>query len=375
MVDPRGAFALQERFSQASAVISRWPQEAFAEMPLTARTCLCVLTHDEKIDVPALAAALESDAAYIGCLGSFKTLRARKAALTAEGFDEADFQRIRGPIGLYIGGNTPAEIALGIMARSKPPATAACAPARLPAATPWRTFRMLKHWPPKQRPGNAPLRRRRRARDIMRMSAWTDDIISFMEDANRFTSYFDYLAAIVKDHTPPMGHICDAGCGMGQLALALAPFASAVDAVDTSAAATDYVGHLARREDASNVRAVRADMRLLQPEARYDTMAFCLSASVADALAIARRCCIGKVVVVDKIQAKMDACRGNGSEPSGVRARKPGAASTPPSPPRTSVPCAPLSTTSRKPCLTWRDGESAARDANSPSTTASPSAR
>lgn len=160
----------------------------------------------------------------------------------------------------------------------------------------------------------------------MRMSAWTDDIISFMEDANRFTSYFDYLAAIVKDHTPPMGRICDAGCGMGQLALALAPFASAVDAVDTSAAATDYVGHLARREDASNVRAVRADMRLLQPEARYDTMAFCLSASVADALAIARRCCIGKVVVVNKIQAKMDACRGNGSEPSGVRARKPGAA-------------------------------------------------
>ena len=117
VVDPRGTFALQERFSQASAVISRSPQEAFAEMPLTARTCLCTLTHDEKIDVPALAAALESDAAYIGCLGSFKTLRARKAALTAEGFGEADFQRIRGPIGLYIGGNTPAEIALGIMAQ------------------------------------------------------------------------------------------------------------------------------------------------------------------------------------------------------------------------------------------------------------------
>lgn len=117
VVDPRSAFLQPERFPDADRLMACWPQEALAELAPDQHFALCALTHDEKIDSPALASALATDAFYIGCLGSFKTLSKRKDYLEGEGFEAADLERIWGPIGLYIGGSNPEEIALSVLAQ------------------------------------------------------------------------------------------------------------------------------------------------------------------------------------------------------------------------------------------------------------------
>lgn len=115
VIDPRAAFASQERFPDVS-VHSEWPDEVLPKLDLGPRTALVALTHDPKIDDPALTAALGSRCFYIGALGSKKTQGARRERLTAAGFVEADLNRIHGPIGLSIGARGPAEIAISIMA-------------------------------------------------------------------------------------------------------------------------------------------------------------------------------------------------------------------------------------------------------------------
>jgi len=115
IVDPRTAFATQERF--ADAKISReWPDEALPKIGVDARTALIALTHDPKIDDPALIHALSSNAFYVGALGSRKTHAKRVERLRIAGVAEADIERIHAPIGLDIGAQGAAEIALSIMA-------------------------------------------------------------------------------------------------------------------------------------------------------------------------------------------------------------------------------------------------------------------
>lgn len=115
IVDPRQAFAHQNRFGGAEIVVA-WPDEALASLAPDARTAIVTLTHDPKLDDPALAAALASPAFYIGCLGSRKTHAARLSRLAAEGMNEADLARLQGPVGLAIAARTPAEIAIAILA-------------------------------------------------------------------------------------------------------------------------------------------------------------------------------------------------------------------------------------------------------------------
>ncbi len=115
IVDPRRAFATDARFPDV-AMIGDWPDEAMAGLKPDARTAIVTLTHDPKIDDPALAAALASPAFYIGALGSGRTHARRRERLQARGFGESDLARIHGPIGLAIGARTPAEIAISIMA-------------------------------------------------------------------------------------------------------------------------------------------------------------------------------------------------------------------------------------------------------------------
>jgi xanthine dehydrogenase accessory factor len=115
IVDPRTAFATEERF--ADAEISRqWPDEALPKIGLDARTAVIALTHDPKIDDPALIHALSSGAFYVGALGSRKTHAKRVERLRKAGVAEADIERIHAPIGLDIGAQGAAEIALSIMA-------------------------------------------------------------------------------------------------------------------------------------------------------------------------------------------------------------------------------------------------------------------
>lgn len=118
VVDPRSAFLAGERFARADRILRAWPQEAFAQLDVSRNTAVCALTHDEKIDVPALAESLNTDAFYIGCLGSPETLLDRRRKLEEMGFGVVDFRRIYGPIGLYIGGGRrPEAIALSVMSQ------------------------------------------------------------------------------------------------------------------------------------------------------------------------------------------------------------------------------------------------------------------
>ena len=119
VVDPRRVFATGERFPGVDELVHAWPQEAFAEdgpVRLTANTAVCALTHDPKIDVPALQAALASPAFYIGSLGRSTTQLSRYRQLAQEGCSDEDIARIYGPIGLDLRGREPAEIALSVMA-------------------------------------------------------------------------------------------------------------------------------------------------------------------------------------------------------------------------------------------------------------------
>lgn len=115
VVDPRGAFATDARFPDVKVSVE-WPDDALDELRPDARTAVVTLTHDPKIDDPALDRALKSPAFYIAALGSRRTHAGRIERLTALGHDEASIGRIHGPAGLPIGAVTPAEIALSVMA-------------------------------------------------------------------------------------------------------------------------------------------------------------------------------------------------------------------------------------------------------------------
>jgi xanthine dehydrogenase accessory factor len=115
IIDPRTAFATPERFPDAP-VLAEWPDAVLPESGIDQYTAVVALTHDPKIDDPALTAALRSKCFYIGALGSRKTHERRVQRLTASGFNEADLARIHAPIGLDIGAVSPAEIAVSILA-------------------------------------------------------------------------------------------------------------------------------------------------------------------------------------------------------------------------------------------------------------------
>ncbi len=115
IVDPRTAFATQERFPDVR-VVADWPDVALPSLGVDAYTAFIALTHDPKIDDPALEHALNRDCFYIGALGSRKTHASRLARLDQKGFSQAQISRIHAPIGLDIGAISPAEIAISILA-------------------------------------------------------------------------------------------------------------------------------------------------------------------------------------------------------------------------------------------------------------------
>lgn len=116
LIDPREAFGSSARFP--GEVISHdWPDEAMAAFGLDARTAVVTLTHDAKLDDPAIQTALRSEVFYLGCLGSTRTHAKRVERLAAAGFTAAEIGRIHAPVGLDIGAKSPAEIALSILAQ------------------------------------------------------------------------------------------------------------------------------------------------------------------------------------------------------------------------------------------------------------------
>ncbi len=116
IIDPRAAFGSETRFP-GERLISDWPDDALNDFGLDARTALVLLTHDPKLDDPALHIALKSNVFYIGALGSTRTHAKRVSRLEEAGFTAADIARINGPVGLDIGAASPAEIAVSILAQ------------------------------------------------------------------------------------------------------------------------------------------------------------------------------------------------------------------------------------------------------------------
>lgn len=116
VIDPRGAFGAQARFP-GEKVIEDWPDDALATHGMDARTALVLLTHDPKLDDPALHVGLKSGAFYIGALGSKRTHAKRVERLVADGFSPDDIARIHGPVGLDIGASSPQEIAVSILSQ------------------------------------------------------------------------------------------------------------------------------------------------------------------------------------------------------------------------------------------------------------------
>ena len=116
IIDPRGYFASKQRFPGIK-IINKWPKEAFSEIETDQNTALIALTHDPKIDDPALQHALKNNFFYIGALGSKKTHINRCARLKEAGFNDGEINKIFGPIGIKLGGKSAPEIALSIIAQ------------------------------------------------------------------------------------------------------------------------------------------------------------------------------------------------------------------------------------------------------------------
>ncbi|NOX63800.1 MAG: XdhC family protein [Chloroflexi bacterium] len=116
VIDARSAFATQERFPHADELLRAWPEDAFARLNIRETSYIAVLSHDDKLDIPALHIAVSSPARYVGALGARKTMAQRMARLQELGLSKAQLSRIHNPIGLDLGARSPEEIALAIMA-------------------------------------------------------------------------------------------------------------------------------------------------------------------------------------------------------------------------------------------------------------------
>ena len=116
VADARAAFATRERFADADELVVAWPEEAARRIGLQAPDSVVVMTHDPKLDEPAIAAAIEAGCGYVGAMGSRRTQQARRERLRQAGLDDGELERLRAPIGLDLGGRDPAETALAILA-------------------------------------------------------------------------------------------------------------------------------------------------------------------------------------------------------------------------------------------------------------------
>jgi xanthine dehydrogenase accessory factor len=117
IVDPREAFGSADRFPHADEIVREWPDRAIGKIAVNSSTAVAVLTHDPKLDDPAITAALASPAFYVGALGSSRTQEKRRKRLLGAGVSEAALSRLYAPIGIDLGGRAPEEIALAIMAQ------------------------------------------------------------------------------------------------------------------------------------------------------------------------------------------------------------------------------------------------------------------
>jgi xanthine dehydrogenase accessory factor len=116
VADPRAGLVTRERLPSPDELVAAWPDEALQRLAPGPDTAVVVLTHEERLDVPALSTALRSDAFYVGAIGSRRTQERRRERLLEAGLGEDDLERIAGPAGLDLGAHSPAETAVSILA-------------------------------------------------------------------------------------------------------------------------------------------------------------------------------------------------------------------------------------------------------------------
>lgn len=132
------------------------------------------------------------------------------------------------------------------------------------------------------------------------MFQWSDESLRFLKDASEYTRYHDALALRIATRLPPGPRLCDAGCGLGYLSLALAPSCAELTAVDTDARALAVLEANRRRLGITNVSAVLADIHGMRPDPPYDAMVFCFFGGVMETLGIVKRQCRGKAFLIKK---------------------------------------------------------------------------
>lgn len=134
----------------------------------------------------------------------------------------------------------------------------------------------------------------------MPMFEWTPDMVRFMRDASEYGGYHDALARRIAAHLPPQAHVCDAGCGLGYLSLALAQHAERVTAVDIAPQAILVLQHGMETRKITNIQAVCADIGNWMPPQMYDAMVLCFFGTVYETLRIAKAQCSGTVVMIKR---------------------------------------------------------------------------
>lgn len=132
------------------------------------------------------------------------------------------------------------------------------------------------------------------------MFLWQPQMVSFMRDASEYSDYDEKLAKKIAGYLPQDAHVCDAGCGLGYLSLALSKYVAAVTAVDISADALDVLGENMLRANAMNIYAQAGDIKRYSPARPYDAMIFCFFCNTEETLAIAKAQCAGNVILIKK---------------------------------------------------------------------------
>lgn len=136
------------------------------------------------------------------------------------------------------------------------------------------------------------------------MFKWTQESIAYMDDACRRTDFHQRLAAELRPYLKQTDRICDAGCGLGYLSLALAPYVEAVTAVELDGQAQAVLEREVKARGIGNVTAVQDDVLAYRPDTRFDAMVFCFFGSIEEILATAARCCSGTVLAVVRNDAR-----------------------------------------------------------------------
>ena len=128
------------------------------------------------------------------------------------------------------------------------------------------------------------------------MLVWTPDTVRFQRDAAQYGTYHKTLAKHLAAYLPPDAHVCDAGCGLGYLSRALAPYCKRITAIDSEALALDVL----REDTPENVNVFEGDLFTLSPDRRFDAMVFCFFGTMDETLLLAKRHCRGKIIVVKR---------------------------------------------------------------------------